>query len=85
MRESVPSLEWKVAEVIERCAGASVVFSRFRMACVGCHFSRFDRLDEALEVHGLDPQDFLEALVAVIGSERNPGQPPAALVQGGLP
>jgi len=36
MRESVPSLEWKVAEVIERCAGASVVFSRFRMACVGC-------------------------------------------------
>ncbi|HLB65034.1 MAG TPA: hypothetical protein VJJ46_09340 [Anaerolineales bacterium] len=83
--ESAQWMELSVLEMLDRWPASAQLFLRRRMACVGCHFSRFDRVDEALEVHGLDPQDFLEALVAVIGSERNPRQPPAALVQGGLP
>ena len=83
--ESAQWMELSVLEMLDRWPASAQLFLRRRMACVGCHFSRFDRVDEALEVHGRDPQYFLEALVAVIGSERNPRQPPAALVQGGLP
>ena len=59
MRESVPSLEWKVAEVIERCAGASVVFSRFRMSCVGCAMAPFETLADAAVAYGLKPESLL--------------------------
>ena len=59
MRESVPSLEWKVAEVIERCAGASVVFSRFRMACVGCAMAPFETLNDVATVYRVRPETLL--------------------------
>jgi hybrid cluster-associated redox disulfide protein len=65
-----------VVDVLSRWPAASRLFLQRRMACVGCGFSRFDRLDEALAVHGLDPGEFLEGLAAIDDTGRG-------LVQGG--
>ena len=59
MREPVPSPEWKVTEIIERCSGAPVVFSRFRMACVGCVMAPFETLADAAIAYGLKPESLL--------------------------
>jgi hypothetical protein len=36
------------------------------MACVGCDFSGFDTVVEALEVHGVPAQAFLDQLMAAM-------------------
>jgi hybrid cluster-associated redox disulfide protein len=76
-------LEMSVLEMLNRWPATAQVFIRYRMACVGCDFSRFDLVREALQVHGLSFQEFTQALAGVIDPEKNTGQPPAALTHGG--
>jgi hybrid cluster-associated redox disulfide protein len=59
MRESLPGPDWKIAEIIERCSGAPVVFSRFGMACVGCAMAPFETLTDAALAYGLNPGKLL--------------------------
>ncbi|MEW6566567.1 MAG: DUF1858 domain-containing protein [Chloroflexota bacterium] len=63
-------LAMNVAQVLERWPSTARVFLRFRMACVGCDFSRFDMIGEALEVHGLEAEEFLTAVQAAIETDR---------------
>ena len=64
-------LELSVLDVLSRWPASARLFLRYRMACIGCDFSRFDRVGEALAVHGLDPQVFLEGLAAVADPDRD--------------
>jgi hybrid cluster-associated redox disulfide protein len=68
---SIPDrwLGLSIAAILGRWPAAAQLFFDRRMACVGCSFSRFDRLDEALAVHGLDPDGFLEGLAAIVDTE----------------
>ena len=45
-------LELSVLDVLSRWPASARLFLRYRMVCIGCDFSRFDRLGEALAVHG---------------------------------
>jgi hybrid cluster-associated redox disulfide protein len=72
MNDSAESASWlqlSVLEVLNRWPASAQLFIRRRMACVGCAFSRFDRVGEALEVHALNPGEFLEGLRAVVRSQ----------------
>ncbi len=62
IRDTVPAPMWTVAEVIDRCPQAASVFTRFRMACVGCPMAPFETLGEAVAVYRIDSQEFLHAL-----------------------
>jgi hybrid cluster-associated redox disulfide protein len=70
--EAARWLELSVLELLTCWPASAQLFLHRRMACVGCDFSRFDRVSEALEIHGLSPGEFLEDLVAVIGSQSHP-------------
>ena len=62
MRESVPSLEWIVAELIEQYPQTSTVFSRFRMSCVGCAMAPFETLADAAAAYRLRPEGLVREL-----------------------
>jgi hybrid cluster-associated redox disulfide protein len=63
-----------VFDVLRRWPAAARLLLHRRMACVGCDFSRFDRLDEALAVHGLDPDEFLAGLAVLVDTDRQLAQ-----------
>ena len=60
MAQNKPAPEWTVEEAIARCPQASAVFTRLRMACVGCVMAPFETLAEAAAAYHLEPQALLE-------------------------
>lgn len=56
MAQITPAQEWTVEEVISRCPQAGAVFTRLRMACVGCVMAPFETLVEAAAAYHLEPQ-----------------------------
>ena len=46
------------------------VFIRHRFICVGCSMARFDTLQDVASNYHLDPQLFLNELLATISTER---------------
>lgn len=62
IRNTVPAPMWTVAEVIDRCPQAASVFTRFRMACLGCPMAPFETLGEAVAVYRIGYEEFLHAL-----------------------
>lgn len=60
---------WTIAEVLARCPEAASVFTRLRMACVGCPVAPFETPVEAARAYGLDPEALLEALRGAAASE----------------
>ncbi len=75
-------LQLPIALLLSRWPRAAQVLLTFRMACIGCDFSGFDTLAEALEVHGLTAQAFLEELWTAILSAPTSSSDPT---QGGEP
>jgi hybrid cluster-associated redox disulfide protein len=58
-------LQTTVAEVLRLRPAAVQAFVALRMACVGCVFSAFDTLEEALEAHHIRPARMLAALDSI--------------------
>ncbi len=56
------ALDLSVADVLTRWPQTARAFLDQRMACVGCEFSAFDTLREALEIHAVPSAAFLAGL-----------------------
>jgi hybrid cluster-associated redox disulfide protein len=59
-------LDIRVNEILQRWPAAIQVFLMYRMACIGCVYSRFDTLKEAIQVQGIDAEAFSKALLDTI-------------------
>jgi len=57
-----------VDEVVQRFPETVQVFSRHGVACVGCSAAQEDSIAQSAAVHGLDPQQLVAELNAVIGA-----------------
>jgi hybrid cluster-associated redox disulfide protein len=55
-------LDLPITDYLARRPEAVSVFLALRLACVGCDFSAFDTLRQALSVHGIPPNVFLDQL-----------------------
>lgn len=55
-----------VAEVMDRWPQTIPVFSRYRMACVGCAVAAFETLAEVAAIYGLNLSRFLNELEQII-------------------
>ncbi len=55
-------LDLPITDYLARRPEAVPVFLALRLACVGCDFSAFDTLRQALSVHGIAPDAFLDRL-----------------------
>jgi hybrid cluster-associated redox disulfide protein len=64
-RTSDEILQATVADVLRRRPAAALAFIALRMACVGCAFSAFDTVQEALEAHHIHPGRMLAALHSI--------------------
>lgn len=60
---------WTIAEVFAQWPQAAVVFTRLRMACVGCPMAAFETPAEAARAYGLDPSAVLTALGRAVKTE----------------
>ncbi len=48
------------------------VFAQYGMGCIGCAAARFENLEAGAKVHGIDVDEMVEAMNAII--EKNAGQ-----------
>jgi hybrid cluster-associated redox disulfide protein len=51
-----------VDDVMRRWPGTIRVFVQFKMSCPGCPIAGFHTVDDACREHGVDRDEFLEAL-----------------------
>lgn len=72
---SAAALDLTVADLLTRWPPSARAFLDQRMACVGCEFSAFDTLREALEIHAVSSAAFFAALEPTLldGSAIAPG------------
>jgi len=69
------ALDLTVAAVLTRWPQSARAFLDQRMACVGCEFSAFDTLREALDIHAVPHAAFFAAFERALldGSAMAPG------------
>ncbi len=65
-------LKLSVSELIHRYPRSVEIILLRRMACVGCTFADFHRVDEALEIYQQDPGTFLQDLSGQIAGNAPP-------------
>jgi len=69
LRDGKKALEqMSVGALLTRWPQATALFLRYRMACVGCSFSAFDTLAEALHNYAIPQHVFLHELQQIIAS-----------------
>jgi hybrid cluster-associated redox disulfide protein len=57
-----------IAELLDQHPEFIPVFLRHHMICVGCGMASFDTLDDAIQNYGLQSEEFLAELRAVVKS-----------------
>ena len=62
MKETAPTLDITVDQVMNRWPASIRVFMDFKMSCVGCPIATFHSADEASREHVIDTAVFLGAL-----------------------
>jgi hybrid cluster-associated redox disulfide protein len=75
MEEQVISTDLMVADIMNEWPATVQVFLKHRMGCIGCYLSPFDSLEDALMVHSIPTELFVNELHQVIegsGSEKTP-------------
>lgn len=58
--------EMSILEIVQKYPETIEVFARNGLGCIGCAAARFENLEAGAKVHGLDPDDLVEQLNAVI-------------------
>lgn len=56
-----------IGDVVRTYPEVGEVLLRFGMHCIGCMAARGESIADACAVHGIDPEDLLEALNVAIG------------------
>ena len=60
MKRQEISLKLIVADVLERWPQVIPVFLKYKMKCVGCSMAAFEILADALRIHGIPADQFLD-------------------------
>ena len=60
-------LHAKIALILERFPYLAETFIAYRLACVGCSFSRFHTLQQAIEIYHLQDTQFFKTIRELIG------------------
>ena len=60
--------ETMLADIIENCPEAMPAFQAIGMHCMGCALASGENVEQACAAHGVDPDEFLEALKTYLES-----------------
>ncbi len=59
-----------IGDILDQNSAVAPIFMSMGMHCLGCPASRGESLEEACAVHGVDVNDILSKINAVIGAEK---------------
>ena len=54
--------ETMLSDILENCPEAMPAFQAIGMHCMGCALASGENVEQACAAHGVDPDEFLEAL-----------------------
>ena len=58
--------EMGIIEIVQNYPQALEVFAKYGLGCIGCAAARFENLEAGAKVHGIDPDELVAQLNAVI-------------------
>ena len=61
-----------IMDIVTQYPETLQVFANYGMGCIGCAAARFENLEAGAKVHGIDPDEMVEAMNKII--EKNAGQ-----------
>ena len=61
-----------IMDIVTQYPETLEIFANYGMGCIGCAAARFENLEAGAKVHGIDPDEMVEAMNKII--EKNAGQ-----------
>lgn len=58
--------EMSIIEIIQTCPQAGEVFAKYGLGCIGCAAARYENLEAGAKVHGVDPDQMVEEINALL-------------------
>lgn len=65
-----PPVDIPIADLLQRWPNLAQVFISHRMACIGCDFSKFHSLEDAMKIYPKHAETFLKALTHGLETSR---------------
>ena len=60
------SKDMGIMDIVQNHPETLEVFARYGMGCIGCAAARFENLEAGAKVHGVDPQQMVDEINALI-------------------
>lgn len=58
--------EMGILEIVQRYPQSLEVFAKYGLGCIGCAAARFENLEAGAKVHGIDPEQMVTEINALI-------------------
>ena len=58
--------EMGIIEIVQQYPQALEVFAKYGLGCIGCAAARFENLEAGAKVHGVDPEEMVAEINALI-------------------
>ncbi|HIU86380.1 TPA: DUF1858 domain-containing protein [Candidatus Spyradomonas excrementavium] len=58
--------EMGIIEIVQNYPQALEVFAKYGLGCIGCAAARFENLEAGAKVHGVDPEQMVAEINALI-------------------
>jgi len=55
-----------IIEIVQQYPQALEVFAKYGLGCIGCAAARFENLEAGAKVHGVDPEEMVAEINALI-------------------
>lgn len=59
--------EMSIIDIVQNYPQALEVFAKYGLGCIGCAAAKFENLEAGAKVHGVDPEQMVEEINALIG------------------
>lgn len=58
--------EMGILEIVQKYPQSLEVFAKYGLGCIGCAAARFENLEAGAKVHGVDPDEMVKEINALI-------------------
>lgn len=66
MSEQKVTKEMSIIEIVQNYPQSLEVFAKYGLGCIGCAAARFENLEAGAKVHGVDPDQMVEEINALL-------------------
>lgn len=58
--------DMNILEIVQTCPDSLAIFQKYGLGCIGCAAARFENLEAGAKVHGIDPDEMVNEINALI-------------------